>query len=326
MDLAEHAAPRSAASEDLLQAPGGDDAVARWATLAADWGFKSFLSPEDGFRTCLASAGRWSGAKEPGIYFWLASDGQAYVGQSVNPQQRLREHLRTHFDIIAASYLPCPLARLDIREAELVRQAGQHYPLRNIKLAVSTSRTVPFDRIVDEEERERFLLGGALQDEPQRPLELLARLQARKFGRFIAMPGAEQALRALQTFVERAIPKPAATEAAFWSVTLLPKNHLLRLNVGQQEVFTFAAGEVRVFTDKSIGLLRSRRSRYAVESYETVLDPAALENWLTGKHLLACRRLLVRLMRHTTALNSGSHCPQAVRWDPIVHPLHEEVP
>jgi hypothetical protein len=44
---------------------------------------------------------------------------------------------------------------------------------------------------------------------------------------------------ALRVFISNCIPNPASTENRFWSVTLYPQQGtLLRVNSGQQEVFT----------------------------------------------------------------------------------------
>ena len=296
---------------------GEEPPAAKWAELASSWGFSDFLSPEDGFRTCLQSSQRWRNHDQPGIYFWLAEDGEAYVGQSINPRSRLREHWRNHRDIVRACFLPCPATELDAIEARLIKQAGRHFDLRNIKLAVATSREVPFDKLISEDERERFLAGDDLHDLPWRTFELLTQVQKKRYEKFLASSGGHEALRALQTFVSRVIPKPAATEVGFWSVTLFPQSPSLRLNAGQQEVFTYPANcpgsEIRIFSDKRLRLLRSSRARYVVESYIDEISAGALDTWLKRERLLASRRLVVRLMRHTTALNSGSHCPQAVR-------------
>ena len=291
--------------------------IARWSKLASDWGFVDFLSPEDGFKGCLKSNRPWANGNQPGIYFWLAEDGEAYVGQSISPQSRLRQHWRDYRDVARACFLPCPASDLDRVEQKFIREAGKHFALRNIKHSVATAREVPFDRLVDGQERERFIAGGEIDDVPWRLLEILTRIQQRKYGKFVALPGGTEALAAARTFITRAIPKPAATEVGFWSITLFPGRGFIRVNAGQQEVFTCQASadgaEVRVLTDARISLLRSRKARYRVQSYITAMSADALDDWLQGEALLSCRRLVVQLMRHTTALNSGSHCPQAVR-------------
>ena len=308
--------------------PAGDDRdgtaasrirIKKWSTLASKSGFVDFLSPEDGFKTCVRSGGAWANKNQPGIYFWLASDGEAYVGQSITPQSRLRQHWRDHRDVVHACFMPCPLNDLDQVEEKLISEIGKHFPLRNIKHAVTTSSEVPFDRLISDDERERFLAGEDMPDKPWQSLELLTRLQARKFAKFSALEGASEVLAAAQAFIHRAIPKPSATEVGFWSVTLFPADCSLRVNAGQQEVFTCAGGPkgrlARVLTDKRISLLRSHGAGYRVQSYVTEMAPSRVADWLKGDALLSCRRLVVRLMRHTTTLNSGSHCPQAVRAD-----------
>jgi hypothetical protein len=293
--------------------------VAKWSKLASNYGFSDFISPEDGFKTCLQSGRNWTNKDQPGIYFWLATDGEAYVGQSIKPQSRLRQHLRDHRYVSHACFMPCAPHDLNQAEEKLITQIGKHFPLRNIKHAVTTSSEVPFDKLISDDERERFLAGENLPDEPWRDLPLLTRLQNRKFDKFAAVEGGLEALAAASTFVHRAIPMPAATEVGFWSITLFPANCFLRVNAGQQEVFTCAGGrngsEARILTDKRVRLLRSRDSGYRVASYVTAMAPSRVSQWLRGEALLSCRRLVVRLMRHTTTLNSGSHCPQAVRAD-----------
>jgi hypothetical protein len=289
--------------------------LARWHKLGADLGFDDLVSPEDGFKTCLRTGQRWSNRSSPGIYFWLAENGEAYVGQSVNPQSRLREHWRVHRDLVRASFRPCSRPDLDRVEAELIAKAGRHFALRNIKLAVSTCRPVPFDRLVSSTERDAFLGGAGLPDTKWRQFELLTRLHARRYERFVRAKGSREAIKVLQSFVAAVLPRPAATEVGFWSVTLFPDKQFVRLNAGQQEILTMDAGsgEVRLFSDERLSWLRSSEARYATPSYATSVQATDLQGWLEGDALLSCRRLAVRLMRHTTALNSGSHCPQALR-------------
>lgn len=303
-----------------------DDKLSRWSELALSWGFREFLGPEDGFRTCLQTMEQWSQRDQPGIYFWIAEDGEAYVGQSLHPQHRLREHWRAHRDLVRACFLPCARDDLNEVEAKLIKKAESHFLLRNIKLAVSTSREVPFDDVVSQAERELFLSGGDLPDAEWRAFDLLARLQKKKFSKFLSVGGSLAALRALQTFVHRALPKPATTEVGFWSVTISSSGCFIRVNAGHQEVFTVTGSvgaiDARVLSATRLRILRSRKSPYQIRSFEDHIASAGLDDWLVGERLLACRRLIVRLTRHTNAINSGSHCPQAVRYDP---PEHERV-
>jgi len=288
----------------------------RWRSLARLLGFSDFLSAADGFKSCEGPR-PWVNARQPGIYFWLANDGQAYVGQSIQPRARLHQHMKAHGDIVQAAFQVCALDKLDRLEAQLVERAGEHFPLRNIKLAVSTASAVPFDGIVPPEEQAAFLAGGDLPVGEWRDLEQLARLQQRKFEQLRIHAIGDEVIAAAQLFVKRAIPRPADTEVGFWSATIRSSGLLMRVNVGQQEVFTIErrgrTASARIFTADRVDWMRSRRSPYQIRSFETRVRADQLAEWLIGKRLLSCRNLIIQLMRHTQALNSASHCPQLVR-------------
>ena len=300
--LDSHPNPEAGAAEETYE---------RWLKLALDHGFTHFLYAQDGFRRLNGSNRLWSGTR-PGIYFWLAEDGEAYVGQSVAPRWRLRQHIKAHGDLVHAAFKPCARRGLNALEQTLVDVVGKHFPLRNIKLALSTASAVPFDELVSPAEQEAFLAGEHLSDGEWKALDEHERRQSKKFERFMADPKSAEALACVRLFVTRVIPKPATTEACFWSASLLPDRLFIRINAGQQEVFTleWSTDRVRIFSDRSLSLLRSWRTNYQTPSWVSPVRPPHLESWLAGYRLLSCRRLVLRLMRHTQALNSGSHCPQ----------------
>lgn len=299
--------PRATSSADALA-----DLSELWFTIARDNGFKDFMAAQDGFGRSISSRRRWANRNTPGIYFWLTENGEAYIGQSVRPLARLRQHQRHHGDITHAAFQRCSRQDLNALEKKLVEIAGRHFPLRNIKFAVSTASPVAFDEVVNPAEQTVFVAGGDLEDGDSAPLEENVRLQSRKFERFVARPDSAAALAALRLFVGRTIPKPTTTEAKFWSVSLFPDRCFVRVNAGHQEVFTYdgRAGRIRVFSDRSLSWLGSWRIPYQVPSWVNRIRPAHLDQWLAGERLLSCRRLVLRLMRHTNALNRGSHCPQ----------------
>lgn len=293
------------------------DTVKEWTALARDHGFHDFVSPESSFSYCEGESRRWTNRNQPGIYFWVAENGDGYVGQSVRPQQRLRQHALVYGDMRQAAFLACSKADLNRREEDLIRALERHIPLRNIKLARSTCRHVPLDDVLTHEEQLAFLSGLHLSKAEWGGQADLARKQAHRYNRFLEMPGSDVAARALQLFIERALPKPELTEVLFWSVSFQPHNKLLRLNVGQQEVFTAhleksGAVSVRVLTATRTGFF-SWATEYQTRSYVRSITARKLAGWLTGKALLSARELVIRLMRHTAPLNSGSHCPQLVR-------------
>lgn len=299
---------RSIKGEPAQQLPA--NALEQWRKAATLAGFTDFVATADGstYRT-----------NRPGIYFWLAANGEAYVGQSIRPKQRLRAHMKAHGDLIAAAFQPCAKRHLDTLEAELVRQLGKSHKLRNIKLAAWTCSKVPLDDVLSAEEQLAFIQGQALPRSVWQTFPEQERLHERRFRQFVDAGGSD-ALRALQIFVERAVPRPEETELSFWSVTLLPAQKMLRVNVGQQEVFTveFAGRRavVRILTAKRVRLFGSWRMPYQVESYVNSLPATKLGSWLNGQRLVSARELVLRLMRHTQPLNSRSHCPQALRQSP----------
>ena len=299
-------------------ADGVADPSELWLKIARENGFEDFLMAANGFGRSTSSRRRWANRNRPGIYFWLTENGEAYIGQSVRPLARLRQHQRHHGDITHAAFQRCPRQGLNALEQKLVEIAGRHFTLRNIKFAVSTASPVALDQLISPAEQALFVAGGDLEDGDWPPLDDHVRLQSRKFEQFLAHRDSASALEALQLFVCRAIPKPAATEAKFWSVSLFADRCFVRVNAGHQEVFTYdaRANRVELFSDRSLSWLGSWRTSYQVPSWVNWVRPAHLDQWLAGERLLSCRRLVVRLMRHTQALNSGSHCPQLLR-----HPI-----
>lgn len=290
-----------------------------WSRKAREFGFVDFVTPEDAFSTCFLKQAPWRNKDACGIYFWIAENGETYVGQTVNARARLLEHWRHHRDISYACFQPVEREELDRTELTLIKRIGRVFATRNIKHAFETHTHVPLDDFITDEERMSFLAGRVdLHAFGWRELPVLMQKQQRKFELLVESSGSVTAIDALACYLRSAIPKAATTEARFWSLTIFPDQRFLRLNVGQQEVFTVAwddtgCGEARVLTGRRIGFFRSKRTSYQVESYVQTVQVRRLRSWLTGAPLLAARELVVRLMRHTNALNANSHCPQIVR-------------
>jgi hypothetical protein len=82
------------------------EAYREWGQIAADFGFVDFMSAENRFETCLASGRAWPQTSACGLYFWVAENGECYVGQTVNSRARLMEHARQHPDLRYACFQP----------------------------------------------------------------------------------------------------------------------------------------------------------------------------------------------------------------------------
>lgn len=141
------------------------DAFRRWHELATELGFVDFLSAEDGFRTSLFTADRWRGAKECGIYFWIAEDGETYVGETLSARNRLLEHWKNHPDLRFACFQPVAPDARKAREEDLIRRVGSKFPTRNIKHAISTRAFVPFDQFISPADRDAFLVSEVIEDD-----------------------------------------------------------------------------------------------------------------------------------------------------------------
>lgn len=125
------------------------------------------------------------------------------------------------------------------------------------------------------------MVGGDIGLGDWRQFEQLERLQRRRFEQFSKTPWAEGELAALRVCLSHAVPRPADTEVRFWSVTVRPESGFIRVNAGQQEVFTYesagASGAIRIFTTDRVGWLRSWRSPDQIPSFETALSADKLD-------------------------------------------------
>ena len=200
-------------------------------------------------------------------------------------------------------------------ERNLIQSSEKRFGTRNIKFAADTTVRVPLDDLVSQDERDAILRGDTIPDSNEwRDLPALAEKQANKFRRAAQIERFAEVLIAVRQYLHVAIPKPAATEVRFWSITLFD-DATIRVNVGQQEVFTVDEFEgqllARVLTSvPRLGVVGG--PIYETGSFVSAICVDFLESWLTGRRLLSCRRLVINLMRHTRAINFGSHCPQVV--------------
>lgn len=297
-------------------------AFPEWFAHARELGFREFRLPERQFKFCALTGKVLPEAAAVGLYYWVAQDGEVYAGKTIQGRRRLLQHLKRHGDLACVAMRPANLAKLDQLESNLIAAAQSRFPTstRNIKLALNTSSDVPFDTVISEQERTRFLTSCSAPDTVAwRALPLLEQKNDRRAAPIVSGADAHELLLALSIFIDRCLPKPAATEARFWSVSALySSDYLVRLNVGQQEVFTLHRARtgklvVRLFAKQRLGLCASLFPFYQMRSYCHTLDAAILKEWLTEKRVLKIRELVVQLMRHTTPLNIGSHCPALVR-------------
>lgn len=279
-----------------------------------DEGFTHFVDLTGGASRCLLS-GRSFKPRRGGIYFWITEVGEAYVGKAKLVRSRLSQHVLNHPDVRWAFFKHVAEFERDAIEQETIRRADRLFKTRNIKHALMTSVRRPLDEAIAPEDQERFLGGEAIGLGEWRMHHDLKTKQETGWRRFQALPHGPAAANALRLFIERALPRPAATEVSYWSVTAAPQHYLLRVNAGQQEVFTLAdfGGEViaRVLTPQPrLGVIEG--PIYETGSYVSAVPVDVLSDWLTGRRLRSARELVIRLMRQSQPLNSRSHCPRLI--------------
>jgi hypothetical protein len=286
----------------------------RHAEFALNEGFTHLVDLTDGASRCLLS-GRSFKPRRGGVYLWITENGEAYVGKAKWVRSRLSQHAANHPDLRWAFFKYVSEAERDSVEQETIRRADRLFRTRNIKHALMTSVRRPLDELIDPESQEKFLAGEEIGLGEWRSHPELNPKQDVGWLRFQAEPDGAVAAEALRVFVERALPRAAETEVAYWSVTGVPKHYLLRVNAGHQEVFTvsWSFGQLiaRVLTDRRVSFL-SLPAGYETRSYVSIVATQKLERWLSGDRLESTRRLVLRLMRHTEALNSRSHCSRLI--------------
>ena len=221
-------------------------AFGAWYDFAKGLGFTDLLSAEDGFRTSLVTGEPWANMNKCGVYFWIADDGETYVGETVNARSRLITHFRRHPDIRLAGFQLVPREMRKAREKELIKLVeASVFPTRNIKLAFNTRTFVPFDQFISPSELSTFLHSEVIDDDPDQwqDLPLLIQKQAGRFQQLNDIPDKDEILEALVIYLWCVLPRPRLLENHFWSVTLFPGSHILRVNAGQQEIFTIRRAE-----------------------------------------------------------------------------------
>lgn len=291
-----------------------------WATHVLDLGFTDFVTPEDGFATEIAKNQKWKNATASDIYVWITENEHSYVGQAVNVRNRLRQHWKNYRDIAYAAFQSADTSVLNSLEKELIGKMERRFPSStlNIKFAASSAKTVPFDLIVSATSTEKYLSGEAIKcSRNWQVWPLLENKKLRNFQKFKDSEPSALIFTALRRFVESCIPDPQGTEVKFWSVSLLyPQSLILRVNVGQQEVFTLHVEGNQMFARILSKIQLSsdfEYPAYQTMSYINFVELEQFDQWLTIGNAIECRKLIVWLMRHTVPLNSGSHCPQLVR-------------
>lgn len=281
-----------------------------------------------------------------GLYVLHLADGRLYVGQSINMAARLATHRRTYPDLLKVSLLKLRSnkAELDTREREAIQVLERRgFPLLNIVHASITHQSSPFDDLVSPDEQRAWLVNpSALTMGMRPPVDPDVRLkQAAKLLRLQGRPDAGRIIACLRHYVAMCLPRPAATEPAYWSVSCMPSTNagwsprIACFNSNTMEIFVVghhkddpsklwaflnisAVGFGEAFesddqfqaaypgsTVENVGYIAAGHDQVNI----SVQGLAQLEQLLRNPDILAAARLLnLHLMRKRTNFFARYHC------------------
>jgi predicted GIY-YIG superfamily endonuclease len=202
-------------------------------------------------------AGEFTKNNRCGIYILHFSNGEYYVGLTVDVVRRYAEHRVNHPDIDYISFKEVAKSRLAEVEKETVyRLENLKKTLRNVSIVSIIAGDTDFDLIVSKEEQEDWLKNGPTRESlntERFDYPDLRKKYSKKFQKLKKYKDYKKFIEILHTYVIEAIPFPKKTEYSFWSLSCLPstgKKTLFRVNIFWQETFVFYEEE---YEDKEIG-------------------------------------------------------------------------
>lgn len=215
------------------------DVVGARLEMIADWagvsGFSERLSPT---RAAVARYLKDRHHGTEGYYVLEFSDGQCYVGESVNLPVRLDQHRARYSDLqgvrIRSDDIPrrVPDVKRHLRIQERIFiHAAQNVGLlaRNInEMATMIGASKHLDRIVSPVEQEKWLSApdstnaSDLAGRRAYSEERLASSTV-NFRQFVTLPDADQITRIIGQYLARCVPYPARTEYQSWALSCLTK-------------------------------------------------------------------------------------------------------
>lgn len=197
-------------------------------------------SIEDFFPTC----------DHCGIYALKFSDGQYYVGQSIDIADRFKQHKKTFQDIEGIAIKSVMKAYLDEQEIYYINELEKRCPLRNIVHTTFPSiSNSDFSSLMSLEDQESWLLSPHPKAVCSKRIidETLRNKTARRCEKLLRDPAFyNKVLPIMREYVQKCLPVPHLTELSFWSVSCLPprtRPHIelySRINVRFQEIMTTA--------------------------------------------------------------------------------------
>ncbi len=176
-----------------------------------------------------------------GIYVLHFSNGEYYVGKTVDIVKRYSQHRKKHIDIERVSFRPLAQKYLDAEETATIRLLRQSdLPLRNINIVDFSYAHTDFETIMSQADQLRWRDDFAYVDNTgERPSDPRQRsLYASRYTTLSARRLSEEVIRVTGEYVRRAIPAFRRSEMSFWNCTARASGPIyVRINVGWQTVF-----------------------------------------------------------------------------------------
>lgn len=221
-----------------------------------------------------------------GIYVLGFTNGERYVGLSIDVVKRFGQHRLVHADIDLFTFQKVAEKDLPRVERACIHALEAHgIPLRNLDHMSVVKGERDLDLVVAPQEQQQWLdrtsipeLAGRQVDDPD-----LRRRYRRRFEQFVELPHAEEALFLLGAYIASVIPFPRRTELSFWSVSCMPGNgrHGLyaRVNLNMQEVLTVQADHLGLAAH--FHLARSPFESYFGGAWQEILEE---DDWVVDLH------------------------------------------
>ena len=213
-----------------------------------------------------------------GIYRLVFTNGEMYVGQSVNVIRRFASHRRRWADIVAIEFWPLTADALDQAERELISATEQLATVRNIRDTALPRGHEDWE--FRSSEGDSSLLPW---DRARRP-RITERLQSKDELRFAELsrhPRYAEIRELAGWYLEKLIPDPKSTQRYLWVISCLPSTskrsgyrRLLVISCGNLETLIIDEHTVdgQVFVEARINTDILEDDPELVESNPELLD------------------------------------------------------
>lgn len=273
-----------------------------------------------------------------GVYILHFSNGEEYVGQTVNFMRRFTDHRRRWNDIVSIQFTYLPKSQLDEAERDIIlyrQRGGKH--LRNLTLLSQPGGSSPLDVMITPQFQEEWLKANESFIPVGELSERINRARQRysitpKFRMLMKHEYINEIISDVSSYVYQVIPCPALVESRSWVLTAMPSTARTKLNrrlatlsinnvemlyLGEWKKFdgtwepytvlNIAANKVSAPEGTGINITSEYKSAGLIQKIDGD-GLGKVEDWLENKDILrAARSLAVGQMRKGKAMFSRFH-------------------